>query len=105
MDWKKIESYKKALLVEVKEKKLLPVCILCDTTDNISVKALWVDDERKRAILYFLCRDCGDEFLRLSDTDRKSIVAKVIEKKIDAITSLPHLKLSYLLERGFKIVF
>ena len=104
--WKKIENYKKSVFAEVKGRKILPACILCETTNNINVRALWVDDERKRAVFYFLCKDCADElFFELSDADRESIVAKVIEKKIDAFVSLPHPKLSQLLKSGFEIVF
>lgn len=104
IDWEKIENYKKCVIAEVRGKRILPVCILCATTNNINVKALWVDEERERAVLYFLCKDCGDElFFDLSDADRQSIVAKVIEKKIDTLGSLPHIKLSQLLERGFDV--
>lgn len=105
INWKKIKDYKRFGIFTAIGKKILPVCILCEGSYNIGATAFWVDDERKRVIMYFLCNDCADEFFNLSGDERDSIVAKVIERKIDALMLLPHPKSSQLLERGFEFVF
>jgi uncharacterized protein YlaI len=104
-DWKKIKTYQKSAVVKIKGKKLLSSCIFCEAEDNITVKALWVDDEKKRVIIYFMCRDCAEDFFGRSDVDRESIVAKLIEPKIDALINQPRLKLSQLIRVGFEIDF
>ena len=106
IDWKKIKNYKKSVIFTARDKKILPVCILCDRIDNITHRALWVDDTRKRAVFYSLCKDCANELhSEVSEADRQSIILNVIEKKIDAVLSLPHLKINELQKRGFEIVF
>ena len=64
-------------------------CILCGTANEINVTAVWTNYTQKRVTFYNLCKTCGDEFYSLSQNDRDSIVANVIEPKI---TSLPNLK-------------
>jgi len=106
LDLKKLakDGYKFSLISSITQSAIIATCILCNTNQNVTVRALWVDNERKRVIMYHLCKDCWDEFYGLGETQRESIVSKIIEKRIEALTTLPHLKMSQLLKAGFKVV-
>lgn len=71
---------------------LFPFCILCETGNEISVTALWVNPKEKQVFSYYMCKKCSEEFFGLSTHDQESIAAKVIEKKIMA---LPHIEGRY----------
>jgi len=104
-NWKKIAPYKKSLIAKIERKSIIPMCILCETEHNITGKALWVNDAEKKVVLYFLCAECSEEFQSLSEEERESIVENVIEKKINLILALSHVRISELEKMGFKFEF
>ena len=95
LDLKKLQKkgYRFSIIGGIKGNALVAACILCDSQQDIAVDAFWVNDKEKSVRKYFLCKNCGDEFFNLSESDRESIVEKIIEKKI---ASLPHRKMSEL---------
>jgi hypothetical protein len=101
----KIQKYKKLAVAVIRKQTITPFCILCDREDDIICKALWVDDEKKTLTLYWLCRDCVKEFRELPESQRISIIQKVIEIKITTLSALSHHKMSDLKKRGVKIEF
>ncbi len=105
IDWRKLKHYQKSIVAKIEGKKIVPACIFCEAENNINVRAFWVDDGRKKVIMYHLCKACGDEFFSLPEAQRESLVTKVIEKRINALLDLPHLKTSQLLKAGFEIGF
>lgn len=102
-NWEKIKKYKQSVTAKIEGKKVIPFCILCETEDNITWRALWVDGERKKVTFYFLCNECGEELHSLPEADRKSIVEKVIEKRINSLSALRYPKISELEKMGFEI--
>ena len=93
------------MIIGFEGKRVMPTCILCETKDNITYKAVWVDDSGKRVIFYSFCEDCANVLLSLSEADRQSINANIIEKRIDLFLSRPHQKISELQKNGFEFFF
>ncbi|MDH5266217.1 MAG: hypothetical protein OEW62_00910 [Candidatus Bathyarchaeota archaeon] len=99
-NWEKIKNYETTIIAKFNGKGMVKFCILCDTVENITWTALWIEDDIKRVIGYYLCDDCGKELQGLPEVQRESIIAKIIEKKIDAF---PRITISQLEELGFKL--
>jgi hypothetical protein len=106
LDLKKLQKkgYRFSVFCEIELNVIVPSCILCNSR-NIGLEAFWVNDREKTVTKYFLCESCTNEFLNLSESDRKSVVEKVIEPRIASIDALPHLKASDLIKRGSKVEF
>ena len=107
-DWKKYKrrGFRFSILGNIQKNVLTPFCILCERRENITCRALWVDQEKKRVIAYALCYDCAAEFFGLPESQRVSIIQKIIEAKIAAaLFTLPHVKTSILLKGGGSIDF
>ncbi len=62
-----------------------PMCLLCETKDNITCRAYWLSEEKEGLMLtmYFLCDVCYEELEAQTEKERESMVAKVIEPKIE----------------------
>lgn len=103
MSKKKTKSYTVILTARTKGKRVIPFCILCDTADDITWHGVWIDDTRSRIICYSFCNECSKEFLNLSETDRESIVAKVIEKRLDPLVTPPLPRVEELKKLGLKV--
>lgn len=93
------------MLIGFEGKKVVPTCIMCESKDNITFHAVWVYDSRKRAVFYSLCNDCANVLFSVTEDVRQSIIANVIEKRINLFQSLPHLKISELQKNGFEFFF
>jgi len=104
LDWKKMKNYRYIFVGAISRKQVTQACVLCETKSNIAYRGLWVNDAKERVILYYLCEDCANElFHGMSITDQQSIIANVIERKIESFLSLPHPKISELQKRGFDV--
>jgi RNase P subunit RPR2 len=80
-------------------------CILCNRFDIVGATAIWEDPKHKRAVLYFLCRDCAEDFFNLPESMQVTISRKIeviINKRSAQVDGnpLPRLKLSELLRLG-----
>jgi hypothetical protein len=104
-DLKKYEKYNLRILGNLQKGALTPFCILCGRIENMTCKALWVDEEKETVIAYSLCDDCAKELLKSPESQRTSIIQKVIETKITALSTLSHQKMSDLIRKGVKIEF
>jgi 3,4-dihydroxy-2-butanone 4-phosphate synthase len=92
LDWEKIKDYElKVMSREVSNGGTIKYCMLCDTTNNITVTGMWTDNEARMNTVYFICEDCAKEFEGMSEDQRVSIIEKIIEKRID---STPVVRLS-----------
>jgi hypothetical protein len=64
-----------------------PMCLLCETFQNLTTKGVWVE-ERKNGfwvVLYYLCNDCFKDLKNQPEKQRQSMEKKVIERKIRLI--------------------
>lgn len=85
LDWEKIKHYElKVMCRTVSNGGAIKYCMLCDTTKEITTTGMFSDDNVRQAVVYFLCDDCAKEFFDLPEDQRKSIVEKIIEKRIDS---------------------
>jgi hypothetical protein len=86
LDWKKYGQYElKVMCRTTSNGGAVKYCILCDTTKNINVTGVWLPDDIKQNIVYFICKDCAKEFKDMPEDQRESIIEKIIEKRIDAM--------------------
>jgi len=85
LDWEKIKHYElKVMCRIVFNGGAIKYCMLCDTTKTITITGMFYDDGVRQIVVYFLCEDCAKEFFDLPEDQRKSIIEKVIEKRIDS---------------------
>ena len=82
---KQVISYKYKVIGWFERGVLKPMCLLCETKENVVCKAYYIHEEKRNitVIVYFLCGECYDELQAQNEQERKSIVSKVIEPKIE----------------------
>jgi uncharacterized protein YlaI len=77
------DGYQSKVMVKIVNGRSVRYCILCDTIEDVVTIATLVDPEKKVKTRYYLCRTCSRELESLTKENRESLVAKVIEPRLE----------------------